>query len=127
MTQPGKILAQAGVEPGIFRSRGGCLNHWASEAFFLQIKPGISLDCGNTGPGPASSTNSILGDVASQVRLSSEPSSREDLSLGVCLFGVFCCFLCLVGCFSMIILTPAVLSVLYACACIFVFAPVQRK
>ena len=34
-------------------------------------------------------------------------------------------FLCLVGCLSMIILTPAVLSVLNACVCIFVFAPVQ--
>ena len=28
-------------------------------------------------------------------------------------------FLCLVGCFSMIILTPAVLSVLYACVLYF--------
>ena len=36
-------------------------------------------------------------------------------------------FLCLVGCFSMIILTPAVLSVLYACVLHYVFAPVQRN
>ena len=35
--------------------------------------------------------------------------------------------LCLVGSFRMIIWTPAVLSVLYACVCIFVFAPVQRN
>ena len=36
-------------------------------------------------------------------------------------------FLCLVGCFSMIIWTLAVLSVLHACVCIFVLAPVQRN
>ena len=34
---------------------------------------------------------------------------------------------CLVGCLSMIVWTPAVLGVLYACVCIFVFAPVQRS
>ena len=33
----------------------------------------------------------------------------------------------LVGCLSMIVWTPAVLGVLYACVCIFVFAPVQRN
>ena len=32
MTRPGKIPAQAGFEPRIFRSRGGRLNHEASEA-----------------------------------------------------------------------------------------------
>ena len=32
MTRPRKIPAQAGFEPGIFRSRGGRLNHWATEA-----------------------------------------------------------------------------------------------
>ena len=35
-------------------------------------------------------------------------------------FGFYgCSFLCLVGCFSMIILTPAVSSVLYACVLYF--------
>ena len=32
MTHPGKISAQAGFKPGIFRSRGGRLNHYANEA-----------------------------------------------------------------------------------------------
>ena len=32
MTRPGKIPTQAGFEPGIFRCRGGRLNHLASEA-----------------------------------------------------------------------------------------------
>ena len=32
MTRPGKIPSQAGSEPGIFHSRGGRLNHSASEA-----------------------------------------------------------------------------------------------
>ena len=31
---PGKITSQAGFEPEIFRSRGGCLNHLANEAGF---------------------------------------------------------------------------------------------
>ena len=31
-SDPRKILAQAGFKPGIFCSRGGCLNHWANEA-----------------------------------------------------------------------------------------------
>ena len=54
-------------------------------------------------------------------------------------FKLFCCclffcflfsffvFYCWVGCFSMIIWTPAVLSVLYACVLYFVSAPVQRS
>ena len=32
MTRPGKISAQAGFKPGIFRSQGGRLNHLANEA-----------------------------------------------------------------------------------------------
>ena len=32
MTRPRKIPAQAGFEPGIFRSLGGRLNHSANEA-----------------------------------------------------------------------------------------------
>ena len=32
MTQLGKLPSQAGFEPGIFRSRGGRLNHKANEA-----------------------------------------------------------------------------------------------
>ena len=32
--QKKKILAQAGFEPGIFRSRGGRLNHWAKKAVY---------------------------------------------------------------------------------------------
>ena len=36
-------------------------------------------------------------------------------------------FLCLVGCFSMIIWTPVVLSVYMHVFCIFVFVPVQRN
>ena len=32
MTRPGKIPSQAGFEPRIFRSRGGRLNRWASDA-----------------------------------------------------------------------------------------------
>ena len=35
MTPPGKIpVAQAGIEPGIFRSRGERLSHWANEAVY---------------------------------------------------------------------------------------------
>ena len=35
MTRPRKIPAQAGFEPGIFRSQGGRLNHLANEAVFV--------------------------------------------------------------------------------------------
>ena len=39
MTRPGKIPAQAGFEPGTFRSRGGRLNHQANEAVCLVPNP----------------------------------------------------------------------------------------
>ena len=42
-------------------------------------------------------------------------------------YGFYEGFLCLVGCFNMIIWTPTVLSVFYACVFFFVFGPVQRN
>ena len=47
--------------------------------------------------------------------------------LGLFFFLFVCFFYCLVGCFSVIVWTPAVLSVLYACVLYFCIAPVQRN
>ena len=38
-----KILSQAGFEPRIFRSRGGCLNHYASKAVRKKISQLLNL------------------------------------------------------------------------------------
>ena len=38
MSRPVKIPAQAGIEPRVFRSRGGRLNHWANETVRRRMK-----------------------------------------------------------------------------------------
>ena len=45
----------------------------------------------------------------------------------VVVFSVFVFFNCLVGCFSMIVWTPAVLSVLYACVWHFSICPCSAQ
>ena len=50
MTRPGKIPLQAGFEPGIFRSRGGRLNHQANEAVTTQRS--CNVRCSSSPPTP---------------------------------------------------------------------------
>ena len=54
MTRPGKIPGQAGFEPGIFRSRGGRLNHWTNEAACATRKEGTAQLSRLTCPRPLS-------------------------------------------------------------------------
>ena len=49
MTRPGKIPSPAVFEPGIFRSRGGRLNHLASEAVTEKKERGKEVERGRGG------------------------------------------------------------------------------